>query len=148
VKAGSDSISWTPQNYDGLFFESGTEGLISSGVTYLGVSFWVHGGTTGGQQIRVQMRSDTAAIGNSFLVPSSSVVKNVWTLVYVSFSSLAIANGTPLDGVVFQSNLGTVQAILYLDDIALVTSSVGAQLASETMSSSAGTTLSSWCHML
>lgn len=77
--------------------------------------FWVHGGSSGNQKLRVLL----ADAGNQTLEPGVAVtpIANKWTLFEIPFSQL----GQPdqVSGIVWQDTSGAGQGGFYLDDISL-----------------------------
>jgi Glycoside hydrolase family 44 len=75
--------------------------------------FWIHGGTTGNQKLRVMLANE----GTLTLEPGYVVtpVANTWTLVDIALSQL----GSPesVSGIVWQDTSGAAQATFYLDEV-------------------------------
>ena len=81
------------------------------------VRFWIHGGTSGAQQIIFFVRKgDGTANGPTVSVP---VQANQWNLVEIPLSSLG--NPANILGLIWQEAGGTDRSTFYLDDITLVT---------------------------
>jgi alpha-N-arabinofuranosidase len=114
VHSGSDSISATITSaYGGI-------GLSHSGMTntaYASISFWLHGGVSGGQQL--QMYGTTNYGAQSARYHLAAPAANAWKSYTVSLSALGVANITNFTGFVIQDSAGSAEATFYLDDIQL-----------------------------
>ncbi len=88
---------------------------------YTNLTFWIHGGPSGGQRLKVQGHYSTNA-GPDVLLPP--LAANTWQPVSVSLAALGIANRTDVNGFWIQDAIGGAQATFYLDDIVLVASGV------------------------
>ena len=99
------------QGWAGLKLHTNTP-IATTGYTSL--RFWLHGGTSGGQVVRVSPDDGNAA----YQVTAQA---NTWTLVEAPLSEL----GSPasLSDLVWQESSGQAQATLYLDEIVLVAQS-------------------------
>lgn len=73
------------------------------------LSFWVHGGTTGNQKIRIVANGDG---NNTYAV---TALAGAWTQVVVPLS--ALGNPVSVTDLYWQDSSGVVQAVYYLDDI-------------------------------
>ncbi len=84
---------------------------------YTSLTFWIHGGTSGGQQLQVQ------ALLNGTAQPAVTLVAlpaNTWQQVTLSMSTLGVANKPNMDGFWIQDRTGTIQPTFYVDDIQLI----------------------------
>jgi hypothetical protein len=92
-------------------------GAAMDGTAYSHIRFWIHGGTTGAQQLRFFVRDGQEVASNAVSVP---VQAGQWTQVSIALSSL----GSPaeLKGLVWQETGGSEQDPFpfYLDTITLV----------------------------
>jgi hypothetical protein len=110
--SGSRAISFTPKNWEAVYFYYPTTGDMAD---YQSISFWIHGGTKGGQSIRFGMVSN----GNEVLgynIPTTKVKAGAWTKVSITFAALGKRAGF-FDGIWFQANKATSQSTVYIDDI-------------------------------
>eukprot|EP01089_Gocevia_fonbrunei_P013397 TRINITY_DN3435_c0_g1_i1.p1 TRINITY_DN3435_c0_g1~~TRINITY_DN3435_c0_g1_i1.p1 ORF type:complete len:563 (-),score=140.14 TRINITY_DN3435_c0_g1_i1:5-1693(-) len=114
VVRGTKSISFTPTAFEGVYLHCGN----CFGTSQSGIRFWVNGGPTGNQAIRLGVRRDGAETG-SFKV-LTGITANSWKQYYVTFQQLSVTSGS-LDGIVFQDDKGSAQSILYIDDVEIVT---------------------------
>jgi alpha-L-arabinofuranosidase len=91
---------------------------------YSSVRFWLHGGSSGGQRLKVY---GLLHIGSSANVSQSSFVlstltANTWQQFTIPLSALGVANTANFTGFVIQDNVGAIQPTFYVDDIELVAS--------------------------
>lgn len=112
VHTGSHSLAVTyTAAWGGLYLE--TSGLVASDYTTL--SFWLNGGTTGGQNVSIKLVSGGTFTGGVALSP----VKGAWSQVNLPVSGFTNL-GSDISGVVWQDTSGTsTQGTFYLDDITL-----------------------------
>ncbi len=80
--------------------------------TYDRISFWVNGGSAGGQRIVVVANGDTA---HSYPL---TLQANAWTQVIIGFNQLG--SPTTLSDLYWQEATGGAQPVYYLDDITLL----------------------------
>ena len=95
---------------------------------YASVSFWINGGTGGGQQL--QMYGNLGP-GNTAQAPRYALnilAPNLWQQCVVPLSFLGVANATNFTGFAIQDAIGSAQSIFYLDDIQLVSAATPAQV--------------------
>jgi endoglucanase len=117
VHGGSAAIRFEPDVWDGLYFHH--EGLELS--HYQSLELWVHGGTTGGQQVRLVLMDGLVELGSARLdaVLGHPITAGTWQKVSIPLSSLGPSSGTFRD-VYLQGVSGLDQGTLYVDDIVLV----------------------------
>ena len=114
VHNGTASLAATYlAGWAGLYLHSGSNIDTSP---YDTLRFWIHGGGSGGHQLRVML-----ADGSNNLLDTSVAVTsqaNTWTLVEIPLGDL----GDPpvISGLAWQDTSGAAQPVFYLDDIALV----------------------------
>jgi len=107
--SGSASIAATYlAGWGGLYLGNNTQ-LGTGG--YAGISFWVHGGSSGGQSIVFGLNNNGPTY--AFTAPAGA-----WSQVTIPFADL----GAPaeIDSLVWQDATGGVQPTFYLDDIILL----------------------------
>lgn len=115
VHSGTHSIAVTLDAWGGLYLHH--PGITTSGFTH--VRFFIHGGTTGGQQL--QLYAVRASDGEGQQGPSFSLdalTANTWNEVQVSLADLEAAD-TTLTGLVWQDRSGAALPVFFLDDLAL-----------------------------
>jgi hypothetical protein len=121
VHSGSDSVSVTiaTVNYDGLQI-CRAAGTDLDSTPYNSLSFWINGGTNGGQQLQVYGLLHNGTTQNVW--QASVALANLqtnWQQITIPLSSLGVANQTNFTGFVIQSRIGAVQPTFYVDDIQL-----------------------------
>ena len=119
VHSGSASISATITNaYGGIQ-------LFHSPMTnsaYAFVSFWLNGGSSGGQQLQMygNLGSPPSAQSGRFSLAAPTI--NTWRQYFVPLSALGVNNATNFSGFAIQDSVGSTEPTFYLDDIQLVSS--------------------------
>jgi hypothetical protein len=114
VHSGSRSISATVTNAWGAI------ALNHSSMTTTGfasISFWLHGGSSGGQQL--QMYGNLSTGVQSARYHLAAPLANTWQLYTVSLPALGVANATNFTGFAIQDSAGSTESTFYLDDIQL-----------------------------
>jgi hypothetical protein len=90
---------------------------------YTNLTFWIHGGPTGGQRLRIYAElGSTAQPGVSL----PALTANTWQQLTFSLASLGAANQPNLARFSIQDSAGTTVPTFYVDDIMLVTNAVAA----------------------
>jgi hypothetical protein len=115
VHGGTKSIAVTYGAWQGLYLDH--PGVATAGFTKL--SFFIHGGSAGGQKLNVfvtRAGDASGAHGTAVAVPAPAA--NAWKEVQIPLSSLQAAN-TTITGITWQDSTGGAQPTLYIDDIAL-----------------------------
>ena len=117
VHSGSASISVTIVNNtsQAIFIHH----TAMDTTPYTNLTFWLHGGASGGQQLKVQALSNDVA---QVAVNLPALTANTWQPFSISLSSLGMAGKTTFTGFWIQDRIGAVQPTFYVDDIALVVS--------------------------
>lgn len=109
VHGGSASIAVTCDAWGALYLHANAPVDLSG---YESVSFWIHGGTAGNQQLRVVVNDDTT---HTYTVTAQAYV---WTEVTIPLS--ALGNPASLSELYWQDTTGGPQPAFYLDDIRLI----------------------------
>lgn len=91
---------------------------------YSGISFWLNGGVSGGQQLQMYADLSTGSATGRYSLNAPLV--NTWQQYTVPFSALGVANVTNFTGFVIQDAVGGKEPIFYVDDIQLVSATVPA----------------------
>ena len=90
---------------------------------YTALTFWINGGASSGQNLRVLAlingQGQTAVLLNTY-VTGGAVATGVWRQVTIPLSALGAANTTELTGLQIQDNSGGSQPSFYVADISLV----------------------------
>lgn len=85
--------------------------------SFTGLSFWIHGGTAGGQPLLIQSTiNDVAQTGFNLPAP----VANTWQKYTVTMANLGLVGKPNFDGFWIQNNSGAVIPAFYIDDIDLL----------------------------
>jgi hypothetical protein len=112
VHSGTDSISVTPNTWDGICFGS----INFNATLYTNLVFWVNGGTAGGQNLYVYLLYGNSGRGPS--VNLAPLTPGVWQQVVIPISSLGGASLTNVNHIIIQVNTGPT-GTFYLDDVQL-----------------------------
>ncbi|MCB0110297.1 MAG: hypothetical protein KDE53_30460, partial [Caldilineaceae bacterium] len=114
IHSGSASLAVTYDAGWGAFYLHAIDPIARQ--DYDLIRFWVHGGTTGGQVLRVVLADES----NSFLGENVEVTvpANQWQLVEVNLSDLG--NLSYISGIALQEGTGAAPATFYIDDYELV----------------------------
>jgi peptidoglycan/xylan/chitin deacetylase (PgdA/CDA1 family) len=122
VHSGFASISAELDGWSGLYLNH-VSGLDAS--QYTALELWVHGGTSGGQGIRLAFFDGSRQLGSVRLETAlgHAIQAGTWQKAVVPLSSVGLSTGTVRD-IYIQDDTGTDQATVYFDDIRLVHSSL------------------------
>jgi len=118
VHSGTAAISFEPDHWDGLFLHRDA-GIDPA--THAALELWIHGGTTGGQQLSVALLIGGSPAGTAPLagfLPGGAIPAGTWVRVTIPFAALGVT--WPFDGFWLQDDSGTDQATIYLDDLRLL----------------------------
>jgi len=111
VHGGTKSISVTAGAWQAIYLHH--DAFDSSGFT--NVTFWIHGGSPGGQRLQLQALLSGAA-QTAFPIRAT----NGWQEITVSLATLGAANKPDLDGFWIQDSTGAAQPTFYIDDVRLI----------------------------
>ncbi|MDQ3815364.1 MAG: cellulase [Armatimonadota bacterium] len=111
--SGTASISVSAAAWEALYLHH----AAFDTTPYASLSFWIHGGSTGGQRLQVQALRNGAPQAAVALTPLTA---GVWQQVTISLLSLGVANTYNMDGFWIQDTSGTTQPTFYVDDITLI----------------------------
>jgi Glycoside hydrolase family 44 len=135
LQNGWEAWGWTQINYASTaFVHSGTKAIsvtitnnsyqaiylhhAAQDTTYFtNLSFWINGGTSGGQLLQISVLLNGVA-QPTLNLPTPAA--NSWQQVSFSTTALGIANQPNFDGFWIQDRTGSAQPTFYLDDITLV----------------------------
>jgi hypothetical protein len=113
---GTHSISFVGNNFNAVSLARPTPDVSTA--TYPILRFWIHGGSTGNQQIRLYLQHDGGIVSNVELesyVAGGSIAANAWREVTVPLAPLAAT----FDRIDLQSDQAAAQGVLYIDDVVL-----------------------------
>jgi alpha-L-arabinofuranosidase len=114
VHSGTNSLSITITGGGGALSLQYQAGFNTA--PYASLSFWVNGGTTGGQ--RLQAVGSRLNVGQTaYALPK--LPTNGWQQITIPLSSLGVANVTNFSGIYIQDTSGGAQPVFYMDDIQL-----------------------------
>lgn len=118
VHGGSHSVRFTAGAWQGLTIHSEEDFEFKE---FTGLRFWVHGGTSGGQALRLEVSFDGEAViaGDLADFVSGGVAAGEWREAWVPFHPAADVNAL-FNGVTLWAAYGTAQPAIYLDDIQLI----------------------------
>ncbi|MEI9865970.1 MAG: hypothetical protein WDN00_15750 [Limisphaerales bacterium] len=91
---------------------------------YASISFWLHGGSGGGQQLQMYGNLSTGAQAARYRL--STPLANAWQQYIVPLSALGVANATNFTGFAIQDAAGSTEPTFYLDDLQLISDTVPA----------------------
>lgn len=113
MHGGTKSISVTAGAWEALYLAHAD----FDSTYFTNLSFWLNGGASGGQQLRVQ-----GLIGGSgqTSVSIAPLPKNAWTNVIVSLASLGVAGSPNFNGIWISDRTGAAQPVFYVDDVTLI----------------------------
>lgn len=127
VHSGTVAVKFEPDGWDGVWFGSETKRELAD---YYGVEFWIHGGATGGQQLKVHAYDDYTPLGAvdvADYAQDGSLPAGQWTQVTVNFADMGLSEGR-FDGIIFQASTESDQAAVYIDDVRLLRNTQAGQL--------------------
>ena len=110
--AGTASVSVTMDAWQGLFLHHSPFDTTP----YNSLTFWVHGGQSGGQRLQVQALLSGRPQQAVWLPPLAA---NTWQQITIPLESLGVAGAYDMDGFWIQDRSGTAQPTFYVDDITL-----------------------------
>jgi hypothetical protein len=129
VHGGTNSIALTPANWGGLLFvatDANQVHLHKRASDYAEFVMWVHGGSAGGQRLRVSFVLDGFPlafydIGNGQI--GGAIAANAWREVRIPLAAAGLSH-TGFDGVMIQdfsgATPGSSNGLMYLDDLQFV----------------------------
>ena len=118
VHAGTNSISMEPDNWGGMYLVNQAEKHRFT--DYQSLTLWVHGGSTGGQQVRLYLTYsglNVAALDLNDYISGGNVLANQWRQVTVPFDASTTLTHGAFDGLFVMDDTGGNQGTLYLDDL-------------------------------
>ncbi|MDX1953019.1 MAG: glycoside hydrolase family 44 protein [Verrucomicrobiota bacterium] len=113
IHSGTKSIAVTVDAWEALYLHF----ALPTGRSFTNLTFWIHGGTAGGQLLNVQATLNGAAQTAVALTPLAA---NTWQEVRLTLSALGVANRADFDGLWISDRSGGTQPIFFVDDIRLL----------------------------
>jgi hypothetical protein len=117
VYNSSDSISVTASNWSALYLDI----AATDSSQFTNLTFWINGGTNGGQQVQVQGILGTNA---QPAVQIGPLPTNSWQQVTLSMSALGVANQPNFTGFWIQVETTSAVPTFYVDDISLIAGAI------------------------
>lgn len=111
VHSGNRSAAVTAGAWEAIYLHH--DAFDSSG--FSSVTFWIHGGSPGGQKLQLQAMLTGAPQTAVAIRPT-----NGWQQVTVTLAALGVASKPDLDGFWIQDSSGAAQPAFYIDDMKLV----------------------------
>jgi hypothetical protein len=115
VHSGTASIAVTitTNTYQAIYLDHNA----FDSTPYASVSFWINGGSAGGQQLDVK---GLLASSPQTPVTLAPLPTNSWRYINVSLAALGVGGQPNLSGFYIQDHIGAAQPTFYLDDITLL----------------------------
>ncbi|MBK6436150.1 MAG: glycoside hydrolase family 44 protein [Rhodanobacteraceae bacterium] len=110
-----------PDNWGGVYLVN--EGEKHAFLTYQSLSMWVHGGSAGGQQLRLYLTYNglnVASLDVNDYIAGGTVLANQWRQVSIPFNATTTLTHGAFDGLIVMDDSGSNQGTTYLDDIEFV----------------------------
>lgn len=127
VHGGTHSVALAGNNFNAFSFTH-EPGLLST-VDYPVLHFWIHGGSSGGQTLKLIVQNNCSAPGNpcttvaqaslNGFIAGGAVGAGTWREVTVPITQAPLSYSGDYDRFDIQSNAAGAQAAVYVDDIAL-----------------------------
>lgn len=121
VHSGTYSISFVGNNFNAVSFAHLTVNFSTA--QYPTLRFWVHGGTAGGQQLRIILQLGAAIVAQALLatyIAGGSIAAGAWRQVTVNFGQAPLSYSGSFNRNDLQSDVAGTQPALYIDDVNLV----------------------------
>lgn len=121
VHAGTRSISMEPDNWGGVYLVNQSEKHRFT--DYQSLTLWVHGGSSGGQQLHLYLSYsglNVAAFDLNDYLSGGNVVANQWRQVTIPFDATTTLTHGAFDGLFVMDDTGTNQGTVYLDDLRFI----------------------------
>lgn len=113
ARGGAASASVNAAAYQAIYLHH----AAFSTANYTNLSFWIHGGASGGQLLQVNATSGGSPQTAVNLQPLQA---NSWQQVMIPLASLGMNSSSTMDGFWIQDRSGATQATFYVDDITLI----------------------------
>ena len=113
VHGGIRSIKVTANAWEALYLHRPAQNAAA----FHAVTFWLHGGATGGQQLLLQGLTNGVPVVATNLPPLTA---NAWREFTISFAALKLVNQPDFNGFYLQDRTGTAQPAFFVDDVALL----------------------------
>ena len=111
--SGTRSFAVTADAWEAAYFQH----AAMTTTYFTNLTFWIHGGTNGGQRLRVAGLVGGAEQGSTNL---PALAANSWQEFVIPLAAIGISDTTGFDGFWVADRLGATQPTFYLDDITLI----------------------------
>ncbi|HNQ89069.1 MAG TPA: alpha-L-arabinofuranosidase [Verrucomicrobiota bacterium] len=115
VKTGSRSIRVSDSAWTAVSFWHGD----FSTAPYTNLTFWAHGGTSGGQRLQITVTYGPSDIQGTTVLLPSALPAGSWRQYILSLKSLGVANRPDVNRISVQLTSFGTAGTFYLDDLAL-----------------------------
>ncbi len=117
VHSGNASIRFTPEEFNAVSWCT----PLATTVDVSGISFWVNGGATGGQNLELAfaLSGVTKVHAPLSALYGQLLPANAWVRITASFDAAPLQYAGNFDQLWIQSNTGTTQPDVYIDDVTL-----------------------------
>jgi hypothetical protein len=117
--SGTKSIAFTGNNFNAMSFARPGQAVDTA--VHPTIHLWLHGGATGGQQLRIILQLNNVGVASQELdsyITGNAPAAGVWREVVVNVAA-APFNIASYDRIDLQSDIGGAQPTLYVDDLTL-----------------------------
>jgi Glycoside hydrolase family 44 len=117
VQAGSASIRFLPRSWGGLLFADVSNSYDAA--NYQSLTFWIHGGSSGGQNLRLALLDGEAALAEVDVATyaSGGIVAATWHQVTIPFNASTGLTGGAFNRLHIMEFSGATQAQVYIDSL-------------------------------
>jgi len=118
---GAKSIAFTGNAYNAISFAHTTQAFSTA--SHPTLRLWVHGGASGGQQLRLFLQLNDAVVAQAELdsyISGGALAAGTWREVTVPLGQAPLSYAGSFDRIDLQSDAGGGQPTLYVDDVSLV----------------------------
>lgn len=117
VQGGGSSIRFLPRNWGGLLFADPVNSYDAA--DYASLTFWIHGGSSGGQSLRLGLLNGTTALADVDVATyaTGGIVAATWHQVTLPFTAATGLTSGSFNRVQLMDFSGATQAQLYLDTV-------------------------------
>ena len=113
VHSGLHSISVLTTNYQALYFHN----TAFDPSAFTNLTFWINGGSTGGQLLQVQAVLNGSAVASGILL--APLTANTWQQINAPMSGLVSSSQAQIDGLWIQERGTSLQPVFCVDDVTL-----------------------------
>lgn len=125
LHGGFKSIAYIGRDFNALCVAHPTQDFTT--VQRPVVRFWVHGGASGGQQLRIYLQHNDVIVAQAELdsyISGGSIAAGQWREVVVNLGAAPLSYAGSFDRIDLQSDVAGTQPVLYVDDYELLENGV------------------------